>query len=375
MKTTHTFRIFLVLFLLVVSSFAFSAIPKIGPEEIKWGDKAALQAEKDNKVLDDKALIARVKAIGEPIAAAANTAEVAASYGTSTITQFPYNFKIIDSDDVNAFSVTGGHIYVYRGLINVCQSDHELAAVIAHEIAHASHHHMVHMMREQSKLEGRMALVMLAGILGDVNPRDLSNVITGAQFYKIAKLSGYGQLAEQDADATAVSYMKSAGYNPVGVLTFLERIAERPEVIDWGIMQTHPRSEDRVKAVKTQLEACGIPINRRAVTTWSTAKVVCGSSEKVEYYDVMISDRTVCRMADKSRAYDAAGKINALLDQGLQIHEMRVVGNTLHARGEPVLSICELDLSVSKQTASSAAAQAAAAVRSVLLRDIVNDIR
>jgi predicted Zn-dependent protease len=234
---------------------------------------------------------------------------------------------------------------------------------------------MIRLLREQNRLENQMALLMLAGLVGNIDSRDLSNVMAGAQFYKIAKMSGYGQLAEQDADTAAVKYMKQAGFNPVGMLTFLERMAERPDVVNWGIMQTHPRTDNRVRSIKAVLAADGTEINRRAVTSWSTAKVKCIDSEAAPCYEVMIAGRTVCRVADQTRASEAATRINAALDAGLQLHQVRVVGNQLEANGQPILAITDQDLALSKQTANAATLQAAQAVRCVLLRDIVNDIR
>ena len=262
-----------ILVVLILSFAACAAVPHIGEEEMGFGKDAAKEVESEHKILNDEALLARVQAIGTPIAVEANNIEVEACYGSSDIVTFPYTFKIIDDDDVNAFSVPGGHIYVFKGLIENCQSDHELAGVIAHEIVHAAHHHTIHLMREQSKMEGKMAILLVAGLVSNVNPRDMSNVIAGAQFYKTARINGYGQRAEEDADLVALTYMKRAGYNPVGTLTFLERLAERPEVIDWGILQTHPRPGDRVRIVHECLESEGVEINRRAVTTWSTARV------------------------------------------------------------------------------------------------------
>lgn len=373
-KRVSTMLLLALVALVVCVPNACCGLPHCGKDEIKMGNDAVKEADKEHPILNDQKMLARVQAIGTPIAMVANNEVVSAHYGNSDIYSFPYTFKVVDSDEVNAFSLPGGHIYINRGVINMCQSDHELAAVIAHEIAHAAHHHMVGLVREQSKLEGKMAVLLVAGMLGKMPTRDMSNVIAGAQFYKVAKISGYGQMAEHDADMTGLEYMKKAGYNPVGMLTFMERLAEHPEVVDWGILQDHPQATDRAKAIKDRLVEMGVPINRRAVTTWSTATVRPEATKTGPACDVLIGESKVCKISDEQRADAAAQKINTLFDKGLLIHEIKVTGATVTVRGEPVFQATEDDAALSGKTPSQVATGVAKAIRGVLFKNIVNDI-
>ncbi len=209
--------------ILLISPTAFAQ--NLGDPEIKMGRKAATEVEKDCKLVDDPAIVQRIEIIGNAIAEIANSLEVESTYGSSRITPFKYTIKVIDDEETNAFCLPGGYVYVNKGLLDDVQSDHELAGVLAHEIAHASHHHMAYMLKEQSKLDGRIALVLIAGILGNMDAQDLGQVLMGAQLVRIAYSSGYGQKAEEDADRAAIMYLNKAGYNPVGLLTFMERLA------------------------------------------------------------------------------------------------------------------------------------------------------
>jgi Zn-dependent protease with chaperone function len=350
-----------------------ASIPHLGQEEISMGNEAAADIEKARPLINDAEINARLERIGNAIAAIANNQEIPASYGNSSITPFTYSFKAIDSTDINAFSLPGGHIYVNKGLLDFCETDHELAAVLAHEVAHAAHHHMVYLLREQSKLDGKMAMIMVAGVLSDVRSDDMSNVLMGAQMYRTAKISGYGQKAEQDADLAAISYMIEAKFNPVGMLTFLERLAERPEVIDWGILQTHPYTSERVKSVKTALKDLEIKIDRRAVTTSFTATVQPVESGN-KGYDVLIGKRFICNIKQNDRAKETAERINSILDKGLQFKDLKVVGSNVMARNEVIIELTDEDSDLSNKPTAQLASEANQALYHVLFKQMVNDL-
>jgi predicted Zn-dependent protease len=129
-------------------------------------------------------------------------------------------------------------------------SDDELAAVLAHEIAHAAHRHVMKLIRDDAKVQQSVLLpALLVGVFGRLPSQDFAGLMTGAQLYRIARVSSFSQEAEIDADLTALEYMRRSPYNPAGLLVFMERLAaeerKRPQ-IDWGIFRTHPITRDRV---------------------------------------------------------------------------------------------------------------------------------
>lgn len=376
MSRAIVFMVFVVMLASLVSvACAAGLIPTIGAEEIKMGKEAAKEADKNLAFVEDPELLARVERIGGKIAAVAAKAEVPASYGCATISPFKYSFKIVDSSDVNAFCIPGGHIYVHKGLIDTCETDHELASVLAHEIAHAAHHHMVYLLKEQSRIEGKTAVILVAGLLGSMHSRDMSNVMMGAQFYKTAKISSFGQKAEQDADMTALEYMIQAGYNPVGMLTFLERLAERPELVNWGILQTHPLAGERVDLVKADLEKRGIEINRRAVMTSTTARVDKSGEGDTLAYDVILSKRLICKLKHETSAKAVAERINELLDNELQIREVKVSGTALSARNQVIVEITDEDAQLAGKPAAELASEASDALKRILVKQMIVSVR
>lgn len=359
---------------------AASVDADLGPNEVKMGKEAAAEIAKEHKLSDNAEDLKRVREIGARIAEVANKNAVDAVYGSAKITPFDYTFNIIEDKDINAFSVPGGFIYVYRGLLDFVESDDELAAVIAHEITHASHHHMVFLLRKQASLNNAMAIALLATMLSGARTSDVSNVLLGAQLYQIAKLNGYGQQAERDSDYGAVMYMKAAGYNPVGLLTFMERLAKRPEFVDYGIYRSHPLDSERVRNAKKLIQSLGLPMNRRETTKAIKAEVRTSKIDDHDVPEVVIKDTLILRPApqdgasSEERARQIADRINAALDANPKMHEIKVENSGVVVRGRAVLVVSDADARLTGKSQDEIAKTAAAAIRNVVWKELVDTI-
>lgn len=376
--------------IILASLIAFTYIPAfaetietdLGDNEIKLGKEAADQVAKDYKLSDNAADLKRVREIGNKLAQVANTKEVAALYGSSKVVQFKYEFNIIEESDVNAFSVPGGHIYIYRGLLNFVESDQELAGVIAHEITHAAHHHMMYLLKKQAALNNQMAIALLATMLSGAKNADMSNVLLGVQLYQIAKINGYGMEAERDADHGAVYYMVDAGYNPVGLLTFMERLAKRPELTEYGIYQNHPLDSERVEAAKKCITDLGITINRRATTNATKAVVKTDIVNNVQISSVLINDKVIFRPAPaagktaEQRANEVANRINNALDADLKIYELTPSPDTgqVIAAGKTLMTVTDADATLMNETVSDIVKTASMAIRDVIWKQMVDTV-
>jgi len=341
------------------------------PDEVKMGKEAADELEKQYKLVKDDATNARVQKIGAAIAKVAMETEVPASYGTPTLAKFAYSFKVLDDKDVNALSMPGGFVYINKGLLDYVQSDDELAGVIAHEVAHVAHHHMVQLVKEQAKLNNQLAITLLASILAGAGSENMGNVMMGARFVQIAKLNGYSREAEEDADLTGLTYLGKANYNPVGMLTFMERLARdelaRPEV-QWGVYQTHPNPGDRARTLLAKLQAQGVKVDRRATTKAAVAEV-----KKVEgkdgLFEVLLGGSHFFTPAasdqpSEQRAKEITGKLNALLNGGLKLREVKLTTEPagMSARGEVILSVTDADVALAAPKTAAQIAQEAHAV-------------
>lgn len=262
-------------------------------DEVRRGQIYARQLEARYKVLTDPALVERVTRVG---------ADVAAS---SDRTELPYTFKILDQEIPNAVSLPGGFVYVTKGLLSFVRSDHELAAVLAHEVAHAAHRHQMELIRRGN--EAAFWTLVVA-----VLSRDAA-VAAGAQLLGISLLSGYTREMERDADLSAIGYLQHTPYTPVGVLTVMERLAReeqlRPQP-DPGAFRDHPRTEERVAYVEAELRRRGIPVVRRVAAAYlrlATRTVTEGDRPVGE---VLVNETVILRLPDPSRVAVIAERLD-----------------------------------------------------------------
>jgi hypothetical protein len=362
-----------------------ASIPTFSSEskEAKAGRELAAEFEKSAKLVSDPAVNDRVDRIGQALAAVAKTNECTADYGSSELADFDYHFKIIEDKDINAFSFSGGYVYVYKGLLDFSKTDDEIAGVLAHEVAHAAHHHMAALMRKQSRLDTYIALIALAGGLSKMRSQDLTNVIYGAQFIKTARLTGYGQQAEFDADRAAVIYARKAGYNPCGILQFLSRLTDyqesQGEIRNLGIFQTHPASVEREERIAEQVKGMGMDVDLRDIQHLAKAKAEPVNINGKELWQVVVADKPVCTIADaggissQERARQVSDSINAILRTGLAPTEVSTNAgrSEMACGGKVVLNITPADSAIKGEAASALLDQAAEAVRYALWSDWV----
>lgn len=237
-------------------------------KDVELGKEYAKEIEKSIKLSEDKVKLDRLERIGKELAEIARNTQVDATWGDSRLSKFDYVFKVVEDKDVNAFSVPGGFIYVHSGLMDNAESDDELAGVVAHEIAHAAHRHLITLSRERNKVDMFTLPLLLAAILG--KSKEAGTLVITQQLISTALTSGWSVKAEMDADNAGLQYLVKSKYNPVGLLTFMERLAfqeRNAPNFDWGIQRTHPPSRERVSALKKGLSNADVPILRSAVTT------------------------------------------------------------------------------------------------------------
>lgn len=364
---------------------AFAQKPPEEDPEVKLGRENAAQNDKEVKLLTDLAVVERVNRIGQEIAAIANSLEVRATWGDSTVKKFQYVFKVIDEKDVNAYSLPGGFIYIYKGLLDFCESDDELAGVLAHEVAHASHHHMMRLLKEQDKIQRNLLPLLLASLLVNNSSNDLMNAFIGMQLYTIAKLNTYGIEAEKDSDQTAIVYLSKTKYNPVGLLTFMERLARRERLrpqLELGIYRTHPPSPERAEAMIHQLMALNIPIARSEVDASLRATAIPSKVGDVEVADVMMRKVLVMRLTAKDgmtavqRAQEIAFRLNRLFDAGLLLFDVRLSPskNRILARGQTVVAFSESDGQIRNISVEQAAREALEALHNLIAKEQLSKV-
>ena len=159
-----------------------------------------------------------------------------------------YHFKVVNTEDVNAFAVPGGYLYVNIGLIRTAENESELAGVIGHEIGHVVGKHGVKQMTRQL---GLAAMAQLA--LGEDQSK-LKQMV--ANLATNGVLTKYSRDAEREADIYAVQEMYDAGIDPEGMATFFEKLRRLQKSKPSKFQQmfaTHPPTTERVTAVRSQI--------------------------------------------------------------------------------------------------------------------------
>jgi len=351
--------------------------------EVRMGREAAQEIERTLRIINDPELVERVNRIGQEIAAVANASNIPITWGINKRSQFQYTFKVVDDKDVNAFSLPGGFIYVNKGLLDYVQSDHELAAVLAHEIAHAAHHHLLRLGQENEKINRRVTLpTLLVMVLSGAPARDLSNVMMGVQLYQIAKLNGFTQEAEVDADRAAILYLMQTKYNPVGMLTFMERLARdearRPER-QLGIFRTHPPSRERAQAMLNLFRELNIPVNRRAVARILPVELREKTVQDRSLVEVYLDSVPVFAPADRDgqtsaeRARQISERLDSLLNDGIQMFDIRLSSDrrTVVARSHPILTIEPEDAALYGKSMQELAEQVSNAIKRALWNELI----
>ncbi len=293
--------------------------------EVALGRRMAAEVERHSKVISGP-IADRVNSIGSALAQIATSHYVSAAYGSAENCSFRFRFKVIENRDVNAFSLPGGYIYVNTGLLELIESDDELAGVLAHEISHAAHHHALEILKAQRSIERYIALATFAGILGNARGSDIQHLLVGAQFIRLGRQSRETLAAEEDADKTAVEYVILAGYNPQGYIDFLRKLDRKQQDnpgVTLGILQTHPLPHKRITYLSQMLAERGIKVTTGLYPEPIRACAVPADSEPGSHH-VFVADRLVITlralssgMSSKERAEQVANRINRALESGM----------------------------------------------------------
>lgn len=200
-------------------------------KEIKIGDKIAPQIEAQYDIVTDVDVNERIDRIFRRIVAVCDRKDLV------------YFIKILDDDPINAVSLPGGYVYLFRGLIDKAESDDQLAGVIAHEIGHITAKHGVKRMQN-----AYTAMLLQVAVITSNN----SNVVNGTNLALTSLFLEYSQQAEFEADRLSVKYLKKAGYDPSTMADFLKIMKEEKDkepLNKFSYWKTHPNLSQRISVV------------------------------------------------------------------------------------------------------------------------------
>jgi len=195
-------------------------------------------------------------------------------YSTRRTLYAGYSFQVVDSDAVNAFSSPGGHVLVTRGLLKRCSSEDEVAAVLAHEIAHVACRHAIRGVSTHQWIN--IVMKTSVGAFSDGDPQaaaktaDVMNGVAGSITKKLLE-KGLDRKDEFEADREGVTILERAGYSPAAMDSMIGRL--QGTITDRvGLVNTHPPIEDRrTQLRRIQTGVVAIPESRAARFTTAYA--------------------------------------------------------------------------------------------------------
>src|SRR5262245_11634977 len=199
-------------------------------KEMALGRQLAAETDRQSKFVNDPVMTEFVNRVGQNIVLHSDA-------------KVPFTIKVIDSGEINAFALPGGHLYINRGVVEAADNEAELAGVIAHEIAHVTARHGV----EQAS-KGQLAnyasipLIFLGG-WGGYAIRQAAGLAVPLGFLK------FSRGAEKEADRLGAQYMWAAGYDPHAMITFFEKIEAKGKKKPGSIAKVfsiHPMTSDRI---------------------------------------------------------------------------------------------------------------------------------
>jgi predicted Zn-dependent protease len=246
-------------------------------KEMALGKQLAEEVQRQAKIVEDPLISEYINRIGQNLV-------------RNSDARVPFTFQVIEGDSPNAFALPGGYVFVYTALIKIADEEDELAAAMAHEIAHVAARHMT---RQATKsqivgLAGIPASVILGGGLGGAVIRQGANVGVNAAFLRFSRKD------ESEADYLGVQYLYAAGYDPTGAISIFEKLEslerKKPGTVA-RIFSTHPMDATRIEKTEQEIERI-LP---------SKTEYVVNTSEYRDIRERLINQQGLKKPADDGR--------------------------------------------------------------------------
>ena len=205
-------------------------------QEVEMGRDYSQQVDAQLPIVRDTEINRYISVLGDSIARVADERNLV------------WNFKIVNSSEVNAFALPGGFVYINRGLIERAANMSQVAGVLGHEIGHITRRHAIQQMQKaQGANLGIIGVCVLA-------PSACQGVgAAGIQIGAGAVFASFSRADENESDAVAVEYLVRAGIDPNGIPAMFRILIEerrtRPGAVD-GFFATHPLAEDRIESTQ-----------------------------------------------------------------------------------------------------------------------------
>lgn len=216
-------------------------------QERRLGEQIMQNIRQDNDYIDDDVILAYLNTLGYRLVA------------VSPDNRINFDFFIVKDTTMNAFALPGGFIGVHTGLFSATQGESELAAVLAHEIAHVTQKHLTRLVNNQQQIGmttiAAIALAILAARSG--NGQATQAAVATAQAGAIQSRLNFTRQYEHEADRTGFNILQKSGFDVRGMSRFFERLQKGGRLYENNApayLKTHPLTTERIADVQNRAQ-------------------------------------------------------------------------------------------------------------------------
>ena len=206
-------------------------------DEIAIGKQAQAEVRKQTPRLTDGPVSTYVTRIGRRLAAHARGA------------RYPYSFSVANYREINAFALPGGPVWVNRGAIASARDESQLAAVLAHEVAHVALRHSARQL--SNMMVTNLGLNLLGALLGNSGGANTANI--AARLVASGAFLKFSRDDEREADRVGAEIMARAGWNPQGMIDLMQTIREQQRRDPGSVevfFSNHPSPQNRIALLR-----------------------------------------------------------------------------------------------------------------------------
>jgi len=207
-------------------------------QDVELGKEAAGEIEKQVEVVDNRELNAYISSIGQKLAAQPQA------------DKYPYTFRVVNDPSINAFALPGGPAYVHTGLIAAADNEAQIAGVLAHEIVHVALRHGTNQASKANLIQ--LPAMIASGVLGSGSMlAQLGQLGIGLGANSV--LMKFSRTAETQADLLGVQIAAQAGYNPIEMARFFQKLEAEGGARGPQFFSDHPNPGNRMKAIEEEI--------------------------------------------------------------------------------------------------------------------------
>ncbi len=228
--------------------FGDSAGSVISPEyERRLGSLFYKQVRYYSKIVTDPEVESYIQSIGYQLASHSDN------------TSQPFKFFMVDNPNINAFAGPGGIIGMNTGVIMNSANEDELAAVMAHEIAHVTQRHLARMIEQHERYSvPSMAAMVGSVLLAIANPEAGMAAIAGVAGLNAQNQINFTRANEEEADRIGMQLLVRSGHDPRAMPTFFEKLQQSSRYVQGNapeFLRTHPLTTSRIADTRARAES------------------------------------------------------------------------------------------------------------------------